>query len=129
MTNMLCCQMLNGEGVQRRTMAHIEVKLESNKNEILKAFREQITIGLETIGQKAEGYAKDNCPVDTGRLRNSIENVVEDTAVYIGTNVEYAPAVEFRDVAHKTGQAHFLRDAATKHIAQYKAIMKAALDT
>ena len=127
MTNMLCCQMLNGEGVQRRTMAQIEVKLESNKDAIISAMQQQVVRGLEAIGVTAEGHAKDNCPVDTGRLRNSIANVVDGNDVYIGTNVEYAPSVEFRDIAHKTGQAHFLRDAATTHNEEYKAIMEAAL--
>lgn len=41
-------------------------------------------------------YAKKLCPVDTGRLRNSITfNVDEsESSVSIGTNVEYGPYVE-----------------------------------
>ena len=51
---------------------------------------------LETCGQKAEGYAKKLCPVDTGDLRNSISHQVApgEPAVYIGTNSEYGPYVE-----------------------------------
>lgn len=51
---------------------------------------------LERCGQQAEGYAKDLAPVDTGDLRNSIGHKVDtsEKAVYIGTNVEYAPYVE-----------------------------------
>lgn len=51
---------------------------------------------LEQIGMTAEGYAKDLCPVNTGNLRGSITHKVDesDGAVYIGTNVEYAPYVE-----------------------------------
>lgn len=47
---------------------------------------------LEIMGGKAEGYAKMLCPVDTGRLRNSIthQQYDENTEI-IGTNVEYAP--------------------------------------
>ena len=47
---------------------------------------------LEICGGKAETYAKQLCPVDTGNLRNSITHKPEgtDTEV-IGTNVEYAP--------------------------------------
>ena len=49
--------------------------------------------------------------------------------MYIGTNVEYAPYVEYGDNAtHKTGGAHFLRDAAAEHGEHYKQIMEAALD-
>ena len=110
-------------------MANIDVSITSNKDEILNAFREQIAKGLEVVGSTAEGYAKDDCPVDTGRLRNSIAYAVEDSEVYIGTNVEYAPIVEYRDISHKTGKAHFLRDEATTHGDEYQAIMRAALQS
>ena len=48
---------------------------------------------LEICGGKAETYAKLNCPVRTGNLRNSItHDVAEDgKSVTIGTDVEYAP--------------------------------------
>lgn len=97
--------------------------------EVLKAMKEQVLKGLESIGQECEGYAKDDCPVDTGRLRNSISHKVIDNenAVYIGTNVEYAPYVEYGEYKHTTGKNHFLRDAATNHSEHYKAIMEAAL--
>jgi phage gpG-like protein len=68
--------------------------------------------------------------VDTGRLRNSITNKLgeRENAVYIGTNVEYAPYVEYNDKArHYTGKTHFLRDAVQNHMDHYKAIMEAAL--
>lgn len=42
-----------------------------------------------------ENAAKENCPVDTGRLRNSITHDVIGEEAIIGTNVEYAPYVEF----------------------------------
>ena len=67
--------------------------------------------------------------VDTGRLRNSITNkVVEnELAVYIGTNVEYAPYVEYGDMRHKVGKKHFLRDAAADHTDHYEQIVEAIL--
>jgi HK97 gp10 family phage protein len=42
-----------------------------------------------------ENAAKDAAPVDTGILRRSITHEVEDGVGYIGTNVEYAPYIEF----------------------------------
>lgn len=39
--------------------------------------------------------AKRNCPVDTGQLRSSITYEVEPQQGVIGTNVEYAPYVEY----------------------------------
>lgn len=103
----------------------------NNVDEVLDTMREQVLIGLEAIGQEAEGYAKDECPVDTGRLRNSISNEVDsdEPAVYVGTNVEYAPYVEFGDANHKTGNAHFLRNSIFNHIDHYKEIMTAALES
>ena len=61
-----------------------------------KELQAAILRALEQIGQAAEGYAKDLCPVDTGNLRNSITHVVDeaDEAVYIGSNTSYAPFVE-----------------------------------
>ena len=105
------------------------VKIENDHTEeCLAAMSEQVKLALDSIGLTAVGYAMDNCPVDTGRLRNSISYDVIDRDVYIGTNVEYAPYVEFRDNAsHKTGKAHFLRDAAANHGQHYSAILEAAL--
>lgn len=40
-----------------------------------------------------EGSAKRNAPVDTGRLRDSINSSIEEGRAEIGTNVEYAPHV------------------------------------
>lgn len=128
-----------------------------NSPKILAAFREQVQLGLKAIGAEAEGYAKAECPVDTGRLRNSItyataeehskgndrwdkgatasatdadmaEHAEPDkNSVYIGTNVEYAVNVEYHDMKHSTGRAHFLKNAAANHSARYKEIMEAAL--
>lgn len=52
---------------------------------------------LMKAGKQVEGDAKDLCPVDGGRLRNSINTQKHPTiegAVTIGTNVEYAAYVE-----------------------------------
>ena len=100
-----------------------------NRAEAQAAIRAAIKKGLETIGLIAEGYAKRDTPVDTGRLRNSITHVTSDDAAYIGTNVEYAPYVEFGDdLSHPNGgKAHFLRDAAADHASEYAQIMRNAL--
>lgn len=54
---------------------------------------------LRRTGLRAQSNMKRLCPVDTGRLRSSIEMVDGRDAhgyfVEIGTNVEYAPYVEF----------------------------------
>lgn len=73
----------------------MEVVIKDNSEEFLKALPEQIEQALTAIGLTAENYAKQECPVDTGRLRNSITYAVraDEKAVYIGSNVEYAAFV------------------------------------
>lgn len=49
-----------------------------------------------TAALMVESEAKKLCPVDTGRLRASITTEKIGKAAYaVGTNVEYAPYVEF----------------------------------
>lgn len=71
------------------------VEVTSHRIEVIEAKDESIARALETIGLVAERYAKEKAPVDTGRLRNSISHQVDDETVYVGTNVEYAPYLEF----------------------------------
>lgn len=71
------------------------VEVTSHRIEVIEAKDEAIARALETIGLVAERYAKEKAPVDTGRLRNSISHEVDDDTVYVGTNVEYAPYLEF----------------------------------
>lgn len=52
---------------------NIKIVMENDNTELfLKATDQQLTRAMETIGIKAEAHAKAKCPVDTGRLRNSI---------------------------------------------------------
>lgn len=129
----------------------IDVKITDNSDKFLDALPEQIEQALIAIGLTAESYAKEGCPVDTGRLRNSItyatgefmgvgeykdnNNVayIDATAkgkpgknsVYIGTNVEYAQYVETGSSKQKARP--FLKPAATEHTAEYKSLAEQAL--
>ena len=122
-----------------------------NTKEVLSALDKAIERGLEAIGLTAEGHAKKNeTAVDTGLLRNSITYAVsgksaniqayksddgsksgtyqgqapeeKDKAVYVGTNVEYAPHIEL-GARGKQG-LHFLQRAATEHTAEYKRLLE-----
>ena len=106
-----------------------KVRVDDHTAEVLAALKEKKAIALASIGQECEGYAKKNCPVDTGRLRNSITNKVvkSEDAVYVGTNVEYAPYVEYGNMRHEVGQKHFLRDAAADHADHYQQIVEAVM--
>lgn len=107
--------------------------------------------GLRAIGETAVGYAQDKCPKDTGRLAGSITYEVDGEDCYIGTNVSYAPYVEFgtgvysetggrqtpwayqdsKGQWHKTnGQKPqpYLRPAASDHSKEYFDILKESLE-
>ena len=105
----------------------MKVDYKDNSQQILSALEKGIKNGLEAIGLTAETYAKKATPVDTGRLRNSISHETDKEAVYIGTNVEYAPYVELgtsRAKAH-----HMLQKAATEHSAEYKQLAEDAIQS
>lgn len=108
-----------------------KIILRDNSKEVLKKLDEAAYKALVAIGETSVTAVKKKCPVDTGRLRNSItyavaghstsvasyrrDNVAggskgkykyysygsgavgteDEKAVYIGTNVEYAPYVEY----------------------------------
>lgn len=147
---------------------------EDNTIIVKEALEEACKRGLTKIGLVAEGYAKRLCPVDTGRLRNSItwalsggkagissyknnstrartkankekgvagkkievkqyeysgempEESDGSIAVYIGSNVEYAPYVE--NGARGRKPVHFLKRAAEDHASEYRAILQAELE-
>ena len=98
--------------------------MENNAKLIEDAINKAVASALEEIGLAAERFAKRACPVDTGRLRNSITHALEmdEEAVYIGTNVEYAPYVE-NGTSRRKG-VHFLRGAAQDHGSYYRSIME-----
>lgn len=104
-------------------MAGMEMKIEADNTDAIKDIvRAQTRVALEAVGLQAEGYAKRLCPVDTGNLRNSITHTSDDDTAYIGTNVEYAPYVEYG--TSRTKAQPFLKPAANNHADEYKAIFE-----
>ena len=106
-------------------MPNVDVVFESHIGEIMDALPEQIEQALTAIGMTAETHAKELCPVDTGRLRNSITHDVEGQTAIIGTNVEYAAYVELG--TSRMGARPYLAPAAQNYTSEYKAIAEAAL--
>lgn len=106
-------------------MADVEI-VEDNADEFRDGLDATLTRALEKVGLVAEGYAKRLCPVDTGRLRNSITHAMEGSeAVVIGTNVEYGPYVELGTSRQKAQP--FLRPAAQDHVGEYRRIIEGEL--
>lgn len=80
-------------------MAYIE-----NLDKLLTKLENLKTVSVEQAINEAcilvENDAKKRCPVDTGELRMSITHEIEETSENrttgaVGTNLEYAPYVEF----------------------------------
>ena len=104
------------------------VEITDNTEEVKAELLEKIERGLIACGLTAEGHAKSLCPVDTGRLRNSITNQVDmsEQAVYVGTHVEYAAYVE-RGTSRMPSRP-FLRPAAHDHGPEYQALLQQAME-
>lgn len=131
----------------------MEFEVKDNSKEVITAMRQKVEKALEECGLVAEGYAKLNAPVDTGALRNSISHKVveeeKEIACYIGTNMEYAPYIEFGTGIHYAGGRRtswtykdskgkwhmtngqrakpYLKPAITEHTDDYKKIIQQEL--
>lgn len=101
------------------------VTLTDHSEEVIAAMKDQVHDWMDLIGEDAASTAADKAPVDTGRLKNSISHAVdeEEPAVYIGTNVEYAPYQEFGTSKGIKGK-HFIQFGATAHKAEYKQLLE-----
>ena len=101
----------------------VEIR-EDNRQAFADAMDRALVAALEEVGLVAEGYAKRACPVDTGRLRNSITHIVDEGArhVVIGTNVEYAAYVELGTKRQKPQP--YLKPAAQDHASTYRSIFR-----
>lgn len=116
----------------------ITVEFDDHSPEVLAALKLATIRGLEACGAKAESYAKQELSrskphkrgpsrpnVITGRLRNSISHSVQNNEMYVGSNVEYAAAVELG--TRKSWAYPYLKPAATQHTGEYKTILANSL--
>ena len=129
------------------------IEYRDNTEEVLNALEAAIKRGNEAIGMTAERHAKKKCPVDTGRLRNSITYALageethvksyrankggkeRETYTYEGTadgekgsGVYIGTNVEYAVFVENGAQGrtavHFLQDAAANHSDEYKRMME-----
>ena len=101
--------------------------IEDNTDAIIEALGTATVRALEAIGIEAESDAAKLCPVDTGRLRNSITHTIDGDGKWavVGTNVSYSIPVH-QGHHGKPGQP-FLTDAVTQNAGKYRKIAEAAL--
>ena len=88
------------------------MEIKSHRQEVIKEKNRKIEMALMLIGLTAERYAKYLCPVDTGRLRNSITHEVA-TDDEVGT--------------HKQRPQPYLRPAVADHLDEYSSIAQRVL--
>lgn len=104
----------------------MEIKVISHRDEVMQRVQDATIRGLTAVGMQCEGYAKMICPVDTGNLRNSITNTMDgDDTVVVGTNVEYAPYVEYG--TSRTKAQPYLVPAVENHKKEYGEILASFL--
>lgn len=103
----------------------MSAKIDKNNTDEIKVMADAaMQKALEIIGLLAEGYAIKKAPYKTNRLRASITHGVsaEEKCAFIGTNVEYAPYVEYGTVKMKARP--YLKPAVMDHTDEYKAILE-----
>ena len=105
-----------------------KVTFKSKKVEVTEAKNDAIIAWLEAIGNDAAQTSANKAPVDTGRLKNSIEKIVNvsDQVVYIGTNVEYAIYQEFGTSRGVVGK-HYIEFGCTAHLNEYGRMLETYL--
>lgn len=114
-------------------MAGNSIVFTDNLQEVLRALDGAIETGLVKIGAAAQGYAKDDTPVRTGTLRDSIgvEVKKDEKAAYIGTMVDKFPEKPYGQYvelgARGRAGVHMLQRAASEHGNEYKQIMEDAM--
>lgn len=106
--------MPNNRNGDSKLMFDIKVKLDTDFdidiNEIENAVQQELIDTAHLI----EKDAKRSCPVDTGRLRNSIDTEISDLEVEVGTDCEYAGYVH--DGTYRMPARPFLDSAAETNL-------------
>ena len=111
-------------------MAENSIVFTDNLQEVLKGLDGALETGLVKIGAAAQGYAKDNTPVRTGTLRDSIGVEVKpnEKAACIGTMIDRFPDKPYGKYvelgARGNSGVHMLQRAATEHTAEYKRLLE-----
>ena len=116
-----------------------DIKFVSHADEVLRKSEQVFHEAMELVAQQGESnaiaevtklvYDTPESPnyVRTGALRNSIAHayVREEKAAYIGTNLEYAPYVEYG--TRNMHERPFLRNAAQNYSDEYKELLEDAI--
>ncbi len=109
--------------------------LDDMRKQFPEQYHERLEVGMKVVAADVEGWAKDNSPLKTGRLRSSIGHEVRSVAGvvvgFIGSPVAYAPEVEARGRVRKggVGRSPFLLPAVLEHTGTIYAKFKRLFDS
>lgn len=92
-------------------------------DEVCREIEQTLTNGLNDIGILCASYAKEECPVDTGILRASIDSVIyeEDGKVVIYANTDYAEKVHEGHGAYSG--VPYLENAVMMHLPEIRQLI------
>lgn len=107
----------------------MEVEVIDHTPEVLEALdgaveRVLTALGMFVADEAADQLEADPRRVDTGRLKGSITSVpvMSEKAVYVGTNVEYAPYVH--EGTKRMEPNRFLKNAVVNNLDQIRAYIE-----
>lgn len=110
-------------------MSISSIQVTDHSEEVIAELKSKMATVLEQLGLAGESNAIMEITslgaVDTGNLRNSISHASDGTYAYIGTDVEYAPYVEFG--TSRMEARPFLQNAVLNHTDEYRQIFEDGL--
>lgn len=103
----------------------MNVKVTSRRTLVEAELNKRVALAMELVASQMERHAIEVVPVDTGTLKQSISHLSDDNTAVVGTNVEYAPYVEFG--TSNMGAQPYLAPSINNYIGNYKAIIEKIL--
>lgn len=105
-------------------MAEIRIEIKMDELEQVKELSDEaVARALEQCGALWESFAKQMAPVDTGRLRNSIEHHPEgNDTIVVETDVEYAVYQEM-GTRYQSGTP-FMKPSGESNINTFKTVIE-----
>jgi HK97 gp10 family phage protein len=97
----------------------LSARIKRKKKKYPQLFEQAKDLFLEEAGAFVEGEAKLRAPVDTNRLRDSINYQVTGDRAIVGTNVDYAPHVEYGTSPHAINSPVFIRNVGWRYIGEH----------
>lgn len=102
------------------------MSIRSYRTQVLEAIKQAKIRGLESAALIVEGETITNTPVISGQLKNSWEHEVDENTARVGSNVEYAPYVEYG--TSRQTERRMLRDSINNNQDNIKSVIQSELN-